>query len=107
MARCGSMVVNLRPERLAIGELGGEGCAGDGVGRGRRTGSFLRRSPYQQPGGPRYGPRFRGTQKMAWFYPPTLEEASVSELSVLDLPALGLPTRPINGSRGILVRFYL
>lgn len=34
-------------------------------------------------------------------YPPTLEVASVKELSVLDLPALGLPTRPINGSRGI------
>jgi hypothetical protein len=38
-------------------------------------------------------------------YPPTLEEASVSEFSVLDLPALGLPTRPIRGSRGILIRF--
>ena len=34
-------------------------------------------------------------------YPPTLEDASVSELRVLDLPALGLPTRPIRGSRGI------
>lgn len=37
-----------------------------------------------------------------WRYPPTLEVASVSELSVLDLPALGFPTRPIRGSRGIL-----
>lgn len=35
-------------------------------------------------------------------YPPTLEVASVSELSVLDLPALGFPTRPMRGSRGIL-----
>ena len=34
-------------------------------------------------------------------YAPTLDEASVSELRVLDLPALGLPTRPIRGSRGI------
>lgn len=30
----------------------------------------------------------------------------MSELSVLDLPALGLPTRPIRGSRGILIRVY-
>jgi hypothetical protein len=34
-------------------------------------------------------------------YSPTLEVASVSELSVLDLPALGFPTRPMRGSRGI------
>jgi hypothetical protein len=27
----------------------------------------------------------------------------VRELSVLDLPALGFPTRPIRGSRGILM----
>ncbi len=40
--------------------------------------------------------------KMAGCYPPTLEEASVRELSVLDLPALGFPTRPMRGSRGIL-----
>ncbi len=39
---------------------------------------------------------------MAGCYPPTLEEASVRELSVLDLPALGFPTRPMRGSRGIL-----
>ena len=43
-------------------------------------------------------------RKMAGCYPPTLEEASVRELSVLDLPALGFPTRPIRGSRGILKR---
>jgi hypothetical protein len=47
-----------------------------------------------------FGLRFRGC-----FYPPTLEEASVRELSVLDLPALGFPTRPIKGSRGMLMRF--
>lgn len=35
-------------------------------------------------------------------YPPTLDEASVSELSVVLLPADGLPTIPISGSRGIL-----
>lgn len=35
-------------------------------------------------------------------YPPTLEEASVRELRVLDLPALGLPTRPMRGSRGMV-----
>lgn len=35
-------------------------------------------------------------------YRPTLEVASVREFSVLDLPALGFPTRPIKGSRGIL-----
>jgi hypothetical protein len=35
-------------------------------------------------------------------YQPTFDVASVSELSVLDLPALGLPTRPIRGSRGII-----
>lgn len=40
------------------------------------------------------------------FYPPTFEDASVSEFSVLDLPALGLPTRPIRGSRGMLLRFW-
>lgn len=34
---------------------------------------------------------------------PTLELASVSELRVVDLPLEGLPTRPINGSRGIVV----
>lgn len=34
-------------------------------------------------------------------YRPTLEEASVREFRVLDLPALGLPTRPMRGSRGI------
>lgn len=33
---------------------------------------------------------------------PTLDVASVSEFKVDDLPALGLPTRPINGSRGML-----
>jgi hypothetical protein len=46
-------------------------------------------------------------RKMAGCYPPTLEEASVRELSVLDLPALGFPTRPIRGSRGILKQFNL
>lgn len=35
-------------------------------------------------------------------YPPTLDVASVSELSVVLLPAEGLPTMPISGSRGIL-----
>lgn len=34
--------------------------------------------------------------------PPTLEVASVKLLSVVLLPADGLPTRPIRGSRGIL-----
>lgn len=33
---------------------------------------------------------------------PTLDEASVSEFMVELLPALGFPTRPINGSRGML-----
>lgn len=33
---------------------------------------------------------------------PTLDEASVREFRVDDLPALGLPTSPIKGSRGIL-----
>lgn len=44
--------------------------------------------------------RPRGKSEQS-FYPPTLEVASVSELSVLDLPALGFPTRPIRGSLGI------
>ena len=35
-------------------------------------------------------------------YPPTLEEASVRLLRVVLFPAEGLPTRPINGSRGML-----
>lgn len=35
---------------------------------------------------------------------PTLDEASVSEFRVEDFPALGFPTRPINGSLGILKR---
>lgn len=35
-------------------------------------------------------------------YEPTLEEASVNEFSVLDFPALGLPTSPMRGSRGIV-----
>lgn len=35
---------------------------------------------------------------------PTLDEASVSEFKVEDLPALGLPTSPIKGSRGMLGR---
>jgi len=34
-------------------------------------------------------------------YGPTLDDASVKLFSVLDLPALGLPTSPIRGSRGI------
>lgn len=33
---------------------------------------------------------------------PTLDVASVRELRVVDLPEEGLPTRPINGSRGML-----
>lgn len=33
---------------------------------------------------------------------PTLDEASVSEFKVEDLPALGFPTSPISGSRGML-----
>lgn len=32
---------------------------------------------------------------------PTLDEASVSEFNVEDFPALGFPTSPINGSRGM------
>ena len=36
------------------------------------------------------------------FYQPTLEEASVNEFRVLDLPALGFPTSPMRGSRGIV-----
>jgi hypothetical protein len=40
-------------------------------------------------------------------YPPTLEEASVRELRVLDLPALGLPTKPIRGSLPILKVFQV
>lgn len=35
-------------------------------------------------------------------YGPTLEEASVRLFRVVDLPAEGLPTRPIRGSRGIV-----
>lgn len=85
-----------------------EGYAGDGGGSGGvREVSCAGAHISNLEALDRYGPRFRGTREMAWFYPPTLEEASVSELSVLDLPALGLPTRPIKGSRGILVRFYL
>lgn len=38
---------------------------------------------------------------------PTFDEASVRELRVDDFPALGFPTRPINGSLGILKeKFY-
>lgn len=33
---------------------------------------------------------------------PVLEVASVSELSVVDFPEDGLPTRPIRGSRGMV-----
>lgn len=51
------------------------------------------------------GLRWGGMSVRDGFYPPTLEVASVSELSVLDLPALGFPTRPIRGSRGMLIRF--
>ena len=32
---------------------------------------------------------------------PTLDEASVRLLSIVLLPLEGLPTRPINGSRGM------
>jgi hypothetical protein len=38
-------------------------------------------------------------------YPPTLEEASVRLLRVELLPAEGFPTKPIRGSRGIVVAF--
>lgn len=83
-----------------------------GLGGGGRTGSFLRGEPYQldvalarlppfsraRPAG-REGARHGG---LGMGYPPTLEVASVSELSVLDLPALGFPTRPMRGSRGML-----
>lgn len=34
---------------------------------------------------------------------PTLLEASVRELRVVDLPEDGLPTRPMRGSRGIVM----
>lgn len=37
------------------------------------------------------------------FDPPTLDVASVKLFSVVLLPAEGLPTRPINGSLGILL----
>lgn len=33
---------------------------------------------------------------------PTFEVASVNELSMVDLPLEGFPTRPMSGSRGIL-----
>lgn len=38
---------------------------------------------------------------LARFDPPTLDVASVKLFNVVLLPAEGLPTRPINGSRGI------
>lgn len=38
--------------------------------------------------------------------PPTLEEASVKLLSVVLLPAEGLPTRPMRGSRGMVRSLY-
>jgi hypothetical protein len=37
------------------------------------------------------------------YHPPTLELASVRLLSVVLLPLEGLPTRPIRGSRGIVM----
>jgi len=35
-------------------------------------------------------------------YKPTLEDASVRELSVVLFPDEGLPTRPMRGSRGMI-----
>jgi hypothetical protein len=37
------------------------------------------------------------------YHPPTLEVASVRLLSVVLLPLEGLPTRPMRGSRGIVM----
>jgi hypothetical protein len=38
---------------------------------------------------------------LCWIHPPTLELASVKLFNVVLLPLDGLPTNPINGSRGI------
>lgn len=43
--------------------------------------------------------RMHGVRKLA----PTLELASVRLFKVVDLPELGFPTRPMSGSRGIIV----
>lgn len=60
-----------------------------------RTGNFLRACYQLGARAVRLGMLEEGLDR------PTLEEASVREFSVELLPALGLPTRPINGSRGI------
>lgn len=40
-------------------------------------------------------------------YQPTFEVASVRELSVVLLPDDGLPTRPMRGSRGMVIKVCL
>lgn len=47
-------------------------------------------------------PRRGGGEASFTCHPPTLDDASVKEFSMVDLPADGFPTRPIRGSRGIL-----
>lgn len=37
-------------------------------------------------------------------YQPTFEDASVKLFNVVDLPEEGFPTRPIRGSRGIILK---
>lgn len=59
-----------------------------------RTESFLSRRKYQ---------RLAAQEARSdTGYRPTLEEASVRLLRVVLFPAEGLPTRPINGSRGMV-----
>lgn len=80
-------------------EEAGQREIGCGKGWAERTGSFLRRSYIS---GSNLPSRSFGHVGM---YQPTFDVASVSELRVLDLPALGLPTRPIRGSRGMMDDF--
>lgn len=96
MARWGSMVVNLfsGDENQLSGSV--KGCRrGEDVREVACAGEAV---SVEYPLSRAFG------KKRGWSfsYPPTLEDASVSELRVLDLPALGLPTSPIRGSRGIV-----
>lgn len=82
MARLGSMVVKGKLPRASV-QTGGGRTEGWGWGRG----GWL-------VGGRRGGGRGEGV--------PTLAVVSVRLLRVVDLPELGLPTRAIRGSRGMV-----
>lgn len=67
-----------------------------------RTGSFLQKGGWSISATASTGKISR--IRRVGGYRPTLDEASVKLLSMVLLPADGLPTRPIRGSRGMVLR---